>query len=88
MGGYGPGFGMMGGFGGGAMFPFTGIFGLLILVLVIVAVVWFVSAVFHPRETAQHTGRYGAGLEVLEARYSRGEINREEYQQKRTDLRG
>jgi hypothetical protein len=39
-GGYGPGFGMMGGWGGG-IFPFSGIFGLLFLVLVVVALRWF-----------------------------------------------
>lgn len=33
---------MMGGVGGGAMFPFSGIFGLLILALIIVALVWLV----------------------------------------------
>ena len=49
MGGYGPGFGMMSGWGGGAMFPLSGIFGLLVLGLVIAALVWLARAILRPR---------------------------------------
>ena len=53
MGGYGHGFGnMMGGWGGGAMFPFSGIFGLLVLALVIAALVWLVRTILRPQDRA------------------------------------
>jgi putative membrane protein len=85
-GGYGPGFGMMGGWGGG-FFPFSGIFGLLILALVIVAIVWLVRTIMRPQDRASRE-RPSAGLDVLDQRYARGEINRDEYLQKRADVRG
>ncbi len=87
MGGYGPGFGMMGGWDG-AMFPFSGIFGLLVLALVIAALVWIVRAFLRPQDRAPRAERASAGLDVLDQRYARGEINRDEYQQKRADLLG
>ncbi len=36
----------------------------------------------------RHLPRRSAGLDVLEARYARGEINRDEYLQKRKDIEG
>jgi putative membrane protein len=84
-GGYGNGFGMMGGWGGGFL-PFHGIFGLLILALIVVAIVWFARAFLARREPVGHTERHSTSLDVLNTRYARGEINREEYLQKRTDV--
>ena len=86
--GYGMGSGMMGGWGGGAMFPFSVIFGLLVFALVIAALVWFVRAILRPQDRALRAERVSAGLDVLDQRYARGEINRDEYQQKRADLLG
>ena len=88
MGGYGPGFGMMGGLGGGAMFPFSGIFGLLILALIIVALVWLVRIIVRPYDREPRAGRAAVGLDVLDQCYARGEVNRDEYRQKRADLLG
>lgn len=82
----GGGWGMMGG-GGPGIGGFGMIFWLVLLVAIIVAVAWFV----------RRTGRTGAppslesrsrGLDVLEERYARGEINRDEYLQKRRDILG
>ena len=88
-GGYGPGFGMMSGWGGGGgFFPFSGIFGLLLLVLVIVAVVWLVRAMLRPHDRAPRAEHRAAGLDILDQRYARGEINRDEYLQKRGDVLG
>jgi putative membrane protein len=87
MGGYGP-FGMMGGWGGGSFFPFGGIFGLLLLALIILALVWFARALLRSRERLPQPGRHPAGLDLLDQRYARGEINRDEYLQKRADVLG
>lgn len=88
-GGYGHGFGMMGGWGGwGGMLPFGGLFGLLILALVVVGVVWFVRALLQRRDQEPHAERHFRGLDVLDERYARGEISRDEYLQKRRDVFG
>jgi putative membrane protein len=86
-GGYGNGFGMMGGWSGG-FFPFHGIFGLLILALIVVAIVWFARAILGRREPVAHAERHPTSLDVLDARYARGEINRAEYLQNRADVLG
>jgi len=75
--------------------PFHGLFTLLIVVLI-------VSAIFRRRHYyyyGQPSGWWGSGsapapssrkeaLDILEARYARGEIQREEYLQKKQDLGG
>ena len=88
MGGYGHGFGLMGGWGGGTMFPFSGIYGLLVLALIIAALIWLVRTIVRPHDREPRTGRTAVGLDVLDQRYARGEVNREEYLQKRVDLLG
>ena len=84
-GGYGPGFGAMGGWGGG-FFPFHGIFGLLLLVLVIVGIVWLVRAIWRPQDRLPRAEQRAAGLDILDQRYAHGEIARDEYLQKRADV--
>jgi len=64
---------MMGGFG----FAFW----LGILAVIIAGVVWFVRS--QPLAGSQ---RRSTSLELLEERYARGEINREEYLQKKRDI--
>ena len=88
MGGYGHDFGLMSGWGGGTMFPFSGISGLPVLALVIAALVWMVRTIVRPHDREPHAGRAAVDLDVLDQRYARGEINREEYLQKRADLLG
>jgi putative membrane protein len=86
--GYGPGWGM-GGFGG-----YGWGFGLIhtaISVAVIVAVVFLVIWAIRSMEGGAHHGPYprrSTGLDVLEERYARGEIGRDEYLQKRDDILG
>ena len=85
MGGMGP--GMMGGWQGTAgwdgwrgylmMVP-----GLLIVVALVAALVWGIG-----RTSLSSSGQAGA-RELLDARYARGEITREQYQQMRDDLKG
>ena len=63
-------------------------FGLLILVLIIMMAVWFARATSSPQVPESLTGRHAAGLDHLDQRYARGEITRDEYLQKRADVRG
>jgi len=86
--GYGPGWGMggWGGYGWG--------FGLLhaaVSVAVIVGVVFLVIWAVRSLAGVPHDGphvRRSPGLDVLEERYARGEVSRDEYMQKRADLLG
>ena len=72
---YGGGWGM--GYGG----PFMILFWILIVIGVVLLVKWFVgqsSAYKGPRERTP--------LDILRERYARGEIDREEFEQKRREL--
>jgi putative membrane protein len=71
---------MMKGWGMGFGF----IFWLLVLALLVAGVVWFVRS--QPDVGRRSRERRSAGLDVLEERYVRGEINREEYLQKKRDV--
>lgn len=82
--GYGNGWGMMGG-GYGSMGRFSMVFWLLALVLLAGGVVWSMRSspsIGFGRQTAAQPG----GLDLLEQRYPCGEVNREEYLQKKGDL--
>ncbi len=83
MSGYGHGQGMMDGWGG---MGFGIIFWIAILALVIWAVVWFVRSSPYAPGRLPPADRRSSGLEVLEERYARGEISREEYLQKKKDI--
>jgi len=83
--GYGP-YGM--GYGGGwVMMIFGGIFWIALLVLVGLAIMWFLRNGGHVGSFASHDQRSG-GLDILEERYARGEIERDEYLQKKGDILG
>jgi putative membrane protein len=82
--GYGQNWGMMGG-DYGSMGGFNMVFWLLALVLLAGGVVWFMRSspsIGLGRQAATRPG----GLDLLEQRYARGEVNREEYLQKKGDL--
>lgn len=71
----GDGFGM--GYGGGYMWIFW--------IFLIVAIAWLViSAIGNGRNSGQ-SGEKSA-MDILNERYARGEIEKEEYEQKRRDL--
>jgi putative membrane protein len=90
--GYGP-YGMMGygdGWGsGGWMMLFGGFFWIILLAIGIAAVVWIVRAGTHGGHYAPpRIQRGSSGLDVLEERYARGELNRDEFLQKKRDILG
>ncbi len=82
--GYGPHWGMMGGWGYGSYGGFDMLLWPIVLIAVIVGVVWFVR-----KDGSQGMPvRRSTGLDVLEERYARGEISREEYLEKKRDIGG
>lgn len=68
--------------------PLHGILALLIIVLVILGVVALVRALGAGGRHRARDGGRSPGLDLLEERYARGEIEREEYLQKKRDLGG
>lgn len=87
--GYGP-QGMMGYYGpgwgdGGWMMMIGGIMWLVLLLLGIAAVAWALRNALHVG-SAPRPDRRSAGLDILEERYARGEIERDEYLLKKRDL--
>lgn len=87
--GYGPNYGMMSGYGGyGYGYGLVHmIVWIAVLVAIVVAVGWLVRSIAGQRGQSA-SGKRSAGLDVLEERYARGEINREEYLQKKKDIAG
>jgi putative membrane protein len=87
--GYGPQWGMMGGGWGGYGWGY-GLLHIAVSVAVIVCVVFFVMWALRAITGAgpHHGPRRSVGLDVLEERYARGEINRDEYLQKKKDIGG
>lgn len=80
--GYGPQWGMMGGYGGFGM-----IIWLIVLIAIVALVVWLVRS---QGSSGMHhlPPRRSSGIDVLEERYARGDINRDEYLQKKKDIGG
>lgn len=72
--------------------PFHGILPLLVLVLVIIGLLALVRYFFAGGGVHGRSRSYGrsrsSGLDILEERYAKGEMNREEYLQKKRDLGG
>ncbi len=82
-------YGMMGGWDGwGWFWPFHFIIPLLFLGVIITIVVLLVRYLAGWSDYPSRTERRSAGLEALDERYARGEINRDEYLQKRRDILG
>ncbi len=69
--------GMMGGFGGMGLMS-------LVWIVVLGLIIWaIVAAVRHPAESSSSPD---SAMNVLQRRYARGEINKEEYEDKKKDL--
>ncbi|MFH1241560.1 MAG: SHOCT domain-containing protein [Pseudomonadota bacterium] len=76
--------GMMGGWGTGW---FGGIFMIVFWVLVIVGLVFFIKWLIQASKGGSTTTQTGStALEILKERYARGEIDKEEFEQKKRDL--
>lgn len=73
--------GMMGGFGWMWLMP---VFGIVFLGLIIWAIVAAVRSSSESR--GSDSSKADSALEVLKKRYARGEINKEEYEEKKKDL--
>jgi putative membrane protein len=85
--GYGPQWGMMGGWGYGYG-PAHIIVWVIILIAIVTLVIWLVRLLTGPATHHHLQSRRSAGLEVLEERYACSEINRDEYLQKKKDIGG
>jgi len=83
---FGP--GMMGWGGGYGFGPVHLIVWVVILIGLVVGIVWLVRSLTGGGPAAQEPARRSAGLDVLEERYARGEVNRDEYLQKKKDITG
>jgi putative membrane protein len=85
--GYGPGWGMMGNWGWG-----YGSVHMIVWIVIIAAGVllcgWAMRSVCMPGMHYHAMPSRSPGLDVLEERYARGEINRDEYLQKKKDIGG
>jgi putative membrane protein len=75
--------GMMGGLGWMWLMP---VFWLIVPVLIIWAIVALVRGTSRSGSSASGSSHAESALEVLNKRYARGEINKEEYEEKKKDL--
>jgi putative membrane protein len=80
--GYGNDWNMMDGWGGG----FNMIVWPLIIVVLVVGVIWFMRSPSYSR--AGRPEQRSLGLDILKERYARGEINRDEFLQKKQEISG
>ena len=63
-----------------------GLISVALLILIVLAIIWLVRAMTRPNaRTAEHQDH---AEEVLRRRYAAGEIDEEEYQRRRSTLRG
>jgi len=76
---------MMDGWGYGSYGAFNMLLWPIILIAIIVGVVWFMRK---DGPQGVQFRRRSAGLDVLEERYARGEIDRDEYLEKKRDIEG
>ena len=72
--------GMMGGYGTMFLMP-------ILWIVVLGLIIWAVVAAVRPGESSgSGSATTSSALEVLKKRYARGEINKEEYDEKKKDL--
>lgn len=74
--------------GGGWFWPFHFVFPVLFLALIITAVVMLVRYAAGWHDHSPQVERRRSSLDILEERYARGEIDRDEYLEKKKDITG
>jgi len=80
---------MMGGWGYGYGYgPVHMIVWIVIIIAIIALCAWMMRSMCMPGMHRNLPPRRSTGLDVLEERYARGEINRDEYLQKKKDIEG
>lgn len=62
------------------------IFGWVFMVAIVGLVVWLIVSTTRGPDRPDRSARARSAIDVLDERYARGEIDREEYMQRRTDL--
>jgi putative membrane protein len=76
--------GMMGGWGMGW---FGGGFMILLWIIIIIALVFFIRWLVQSSKGSKGSAQSGSSaMEILKERYARGEINKEEFEEKKKDL--
>jgi len=86
MGGYG---GMMGGMMGGWNYnPLGWILALVAWLLIVGGIVWLVVWLVRNMSGTTQPTRTDAAIEILKARYARGEITKEQFNEMKKDLEG
>lgn len=68
--------------------PFQGILFALLVLLILVGIVFLVLMIFRTRAERSDTAPRSSAIEILEQRYAKGELEREEYLQMKSDLGG
>ncbi|MDP3880394.1 MAG: SHOCT domain-containing protein [Dehalococcoidales bacterium] len=71
--------GMMGGYGTMFLMP-------ILWIVVLGLIIWAVVAAVRPGESSRSDSGTSSALEVLKKRYARGEIDKEEFEEKKKDL--
>ena len=73
-------------FGDGYGMGFGGAFMWLFWIFIIVVIIWAVKAM--SANSGSPTEKQKSALDILEERYAKGEIDQQEFEQKRKDLAG
>lgn len=87
--GYGWGHGMMGNFGRqgvGMMFPFLCLGGPLLWVLFIAGVIWLIATQVQKNGSGMTSTPRETPLDIIKARYAKGEITKEQFEEMKKDI--
>lgn len=75
-------------FGQWGLFGWAGLVANLVFWIgLIILVVWIVRKIFASSSSVQAASGLGSAREILDLRYARGEITREQYEQMKADIR-
>ncbi|MBN2481539.1 MAG: SHOCT domain-containing protein [Bacteroidales bacterium] len=59
--------------------------GWIVGLIILVAVIWFAAKAFNSNRTT-NLSRQKSALDILKERYAKGEISKEEYEEKKRDI--